>query len=169
MSSAAHRSTRWGLERAFGLNHVDSWLTHWKRPWCWEILKAGGEGDDRGWDGWMASLTPWTWVWASSRSWWWTGRPGMLQSMGLQRVRHDWATELNWTMWRALTAQEEQFWWTGWEIHLFGVCPRENGTKGSETVTSEFFYKRKVRNRQVAERESVFILNVDVGQIRAYL
>ena len=55
------------------------------------------------------------------------------------------------------------------EIYLFGVCPRENGRKGSETVTSEFFYKRKVRNRQVAERESVFILNVDVGQIRAYL
>ena len=72
-------------------------------------------------------------------------------------------------MWRALTAQEEQFWWTGLEIYLFGVCPRENGRKGSETVTSEFFYKRKVRNRQVAERESVFILNVDVGQIRAYL
>ena len=66
-----------------------------KRPWCWEILKAGGKGDDRGWDSWMASLTPWTWVWASSRSWWWTGRPGMLQSLGSQRVGHDWTTELN--------------------------------------------------------------------------
>ena len=53
-------------------------LTHWKRPWCWERLKAGGEGDDRGWDGWMASLTWWTWVWARSRSWWWTGKPGLL-------------------------------------------------------------------------------------------
>ena len=61
-----------------------------------ERLKAGGEGDDRGWDGWMASPTQWTWVWASSRSWWWTGRPGVLQSMGSQRVGHDWATELNW-------------------------------------------------------------------------
>ena len=61
-----------------------------------EKLKAGGEGDDRGWDGWMASLTWWTWVWASSGSWWWTGKPGMLQSMGLQRVRHNWATKLNW-------------------------------------------------------------------------
>ena len=59
--------------------------------------KAGGEGDDRGWDGWMASLTQWTWVWASSASWWWARKPGMLQSMGLQRVRHDWVTELNWT------------------------------------------------------------------------
>ena len=66
-------------------------------PWCWERLKAGGEGDDRGWDGWMASPTQWTWVWVNSGSWWWTGRPGMLQSMGSQRVRHDWATELNWT------------------------------------------------------------------------
>ena len=72
-------------------------LTHLKRPWCWEVLRAGGEGDDRGWDGWMASPTQWTWVWVNSRSWWWTGRPGILQFMGSQRVRHDWATELNWT------------------------------------------------------------------------
>ena len=72
-------------------------LTHWKRPWCWEGLGAGGEGDDRGWDGWMASPTQWTWVWINSRNWWWTGRPGMLQFMGSQRVGHDWANELNWT------------------------------------------------------------------------
>ena len=71
-------------------------LSLWKRPWCWERLKAGGEWDDRGWDGWMASLTQRTWVWASSRSWWWTGKPGILQPMGSQRVKHDWATELNW-------------------------------------------------------------------------
>ena len=69
---------------------------HWKRLQCWERLKAGGEGGNRGWDGWMASPTRWTWVWASSGIWWWTGKPGMLQSMGSQRVRHDWATELNW-------------------------------------------------------------------------
>ena len=62
--------------------------------WCWERLKTGGEGDNRGWDGCMASLTWWTCVWVSSGSWWWTGKPGVLQSMGLQRVRHDWATEL---------------------------------------------------------------------------
>ena len=72
-------------------------LTHLKRPWCWERLKAGGEGDDRRWDGWMVSMTQWTWVWVDSRSWWWTGRPGVLRFMGSQRVRHDWATELNWT------------------------------------------------------------------------
>ena len=70
-------------------------LTHEKRPWCWERLRAGGEGDNRGWDGWMALLTQWTWVWVSSGSWWWTGKPGVLQSMGLQRVGHHWATELN--------------------------------------------------------------------------
>ena len=68
-----------------------------KRPWCWERLKAGGKGDNRGWDTWMASPTQWTWVWVNSRSWWWMGRPGMLLSMGSQRVWHDWATELNWS------------------------------------------------------------------------
>ena len=70
-------------------------LTHLKRSWYWEGLGAGGEGDNRGWDGWMASLTRWTWVWVDSGSWWWTGRPGVLQFMGSQRVRHDWAIELN--------------------------------------------------------------------------
>ena len=71
-------------------------LTRWKTPWCWERLRAG-EGEDRGWDGRMASLTWWTSVWATSRIWWWTGKPGVLQSMGWQRIGHDWATELNWT------------------------------------------------------------------------
>ena len=71
-------------------------LTHWKRPWCLERLKAEGEGDDRGWDSWMASLMWWTWVWVSSGSWWWTGKPGVLQSVRSQRVQHDWVTELNW-------------------------------------------------------------------------
>ena len=80
-------------------NALATWckeLTHWKRPWHWERLKVG-EGDGRGWDGWMASPTQWTWVWVNSGSWWWTGRPGMLKSMGSQRVGHDWMTELNWT------------------------------------------------------------------------
>ena len=71
-------------------------LTHWKRPWWWERLREGGEGDNREYDGWMASPTQWTWVWVDSRIWWWTGRPGVLQFMGSQRVGHDWATELNW-------------------------------------------------------------------------
>ena len=60
-------------------NSLATWceeLTHLKRPWCWERLKAGGEGDNRGWDGWMASPVQWTWVWVNSGSWWWTGRPG---------------------------------------------------------------------------------------------
>ena len=71
-------------------------LTHLKRPWWWKILKGGGEGDDRGWDCWIASLTQWTWDGVSYGSWWWTGKSGMLQSMGSQRVGHDWETELNW-------------------------------------------------------------------------
>ena len=81
-------------------NTLATWceeLTHLKRPWSWERLKAGGEGENRGWYGWMASPTQWTWVWVNSGSWWWTGRPGMLRFMGLQRVRHDWVTKLNWT------------------------------------------------------------------------
>ena len=79
-------------------NTLATWyeeLTHWKRPWSWERLKVGGEGDDRRWDGWKASLTQWAWVWVSSGSWWWTGKPDVLQSMGSQRVGHDWVTELN--------------------------------------------------------------------------
>ena len=73
-------------------------LTHWKRPWCWEGLGAGGEANNRGWDGCMASPTRWAWVWVNSGSWWWTGRPGVLWFMGSQRVRHDWVTELtDWT------------------------------------------------------------------------
>ena len=71
-------------------------LTLLKRPWCWERLRAGGEGDERGWYGWMASPTRWTWVWVDPRSWWWTGRPGVLWFMGSQRVWHDWVTGLNW-------------------------------------------------------------------------
>ena len=68
-----------------------------KRPWCWEGLGAGGEGDDRGWDGWMASSTRWTWVWVNSGNWWWTGRPGVLWFMG--RKESDTTEWLNWTEW----------------------------------------------------------------------
>ena len=73
------------------------WPPHakWKSPWCWDGLAAGGEGDDWGWNGWMASLTQWIWVWVNSRSLWWTGRPGVLRFMESQKVGHDWETELN--------------------------------------------------------------------------
>ena len=80
-------------------NTLATWckeLSHLKRPWCSERLRAGGERDDKGWDDWMASPTQWIWILVNSRSWWWTGRPGMLHFMGLQRVGHDWTTELNW-------------------------------------------------------------------------
>ena len=81
-------------------NTLATWCeepSHWEISWCWERLRAGGEGDGRWWDGYMASPTRWTWVWVNSGSWWWTGRPGMLLFMGSQRVGHDWVTELNWT------------------------------------------------------------------------
>ena len=68
---------------------------NWKRPWCWEGLRVGGEGDNRGWDGWMASPTRWTWVWANCGNWWWTGKPGVLQSMGFKET--DTTEGLNWT------------------------------------------------------------------------
>ena len=74
--------------------HAKSWLFG-KISDAGERLGAGGKGDDSGWDGWMASLTWWTWVWVNSGRWWWTGRPGVLQFMGSQIVGHDWATELN--------------------------------------------------------------------------
>ena len=75
--------------------HAKSWLIG--KDWCWEGLGAGGEGDDRGWDGWMASLTRWTWVSVNSGRWWWTGRPGVLRFMGSQKVRHDWETDMIWS------------------------------------------------------------------------
>ena len=83
------------LERLMlNLQYLATWCketTHWKRPQCWGRLKAGGKGDDGGWDGWMASQTQWTWVWVNSRRWWRTGKAGVLQSMGSQKVRGDWA------------------------------------------------------------------------------
>ena len=86
-----------GLMLKLKLHILATWceeLTHLKRPWCWEILKAGGEGDDRGWDDWVASPIQRTWVWVNSRRWRWTGSPGVLWFMGSQRVGHDCTTEL---------------------------------------------------------------------------
>ena len=107
-------------------------LTHWKRPWCWKRLKVG-EGDDRGWDGWMASQTRWIWVWASSGSWWWTGKPGVLQSVGLQGVGQDWATELN----KAFESKFSAKWghdlqptWLSWE-HKRWQAHREHSVNAS--------------------------------------
>ena len=85
-------------------NTLATWckeLTHLKSPWCWERLSAG-EGDDRGWDGWMVSPTQWTWVWVDPGSWWWTGRPGVLWFMGSQRLGHSWAIEL--TDWQTMVS-----------------------------------------------------------------
>ena len=86
-------------------NTLATWckeLTHWKRPWCWARLKAGGEGDNKGWDGWMASPTWWTWVWASSGSWWWTGKPGVLYCSPWGHKELDMTEWLNWVEWLTL-------------------------------------------------------------------
>ena len=101
-------------------------LTHWKRLWCWKRLKAGGEGDDRGWDGWMASLTQWTWVWVNSGSWKWTGRPGVLPSMRSQRVRQ--TERLHFT-----STQVEKGSWTCDQISMdlsIVICKMGNSLRG---------------------------------------
>ena len=110
-------------------NTLATWceeLTHLKRPWCWERLRVRGEGDNGGWDGWMPSLTQWTWVWVNSGCWCWVGRPSVLQSKRSQRVKHDWATVLKWTEPESFY---ENFWrisgpWTGIiaDINLHRNC-----------------------------------------------
>ena len=100
---------------SWNANTVATWwggLTHLKRPWCWERLKVGGEGDDRGWDGWMASPTEWTCVWVNSGNWWWIGRRGVLRFMGSQRVGHIWATD--WISEGGHRGQPGQVSWVRW-------------------------------------------------------
>ena len=99
--------------------------THLKRPWCWESLKTGGEGDNRGWGGWIVSSTRWTWVWASSGRWWRTGKPGFLSSTGLQTVGHDWATE------------QQQFPFHRWRLlNVFQLLSTQNSNQSSKKAQS---------------------------------
>ena len=112
-------------------------LTHCKRLWCWEGLWAGGEGDNRGWDGWMASLTWWTWVWVNSGSWWWTGRPGVLRFMGSQRVGHDWPTELKWMI--QLHCKEFKVGCLQ-QYSEFSKVQAEDPFKGLQTFFKEIFF-----------------------------
>ena len=113
-------------------NTLATWceeLTYWTRSQSWERFKGGGKGDDRGRDGWMASPTQWTWVWASSGRWWRTGKPGVLQSMGPQRVGHNWACKCITTMgclnidlkemreWdKYISEFKTQYTWTIWQV-----------------------------------------------------
>ena len=126
-------------------------------------IGAGKEGDNRGWDGWITSLTRWTWVWVKSGSWWWTGRPGMLQFMGSQRVRHDWTTELNWTdnddggegdnrgwdgwmaspsRWTWVWASSRCWWWTGKPgmLQSMGSQRVGHGMSSWKTRTTDFCF-----------------------------
>ena len=119
-------------------------LTHWRRPWCWEGLGAG-EGDDRG-DGWMASLTGWTWMWVNSGSWWRTGRPDVLWFLGSQTVGHDWATELNWTLqlW-SWVVTAEAVWLT--KPQIFTIWPFR------ERVWTSLKYPRAVATQRVSRND----------------
>ena len=140
---------------------MKSWLIGKDPDTDWERLRAGGEGDDRGWDGWMASPTQWTWVWVNSGSWWWTGRPGVLWFMGSQRVRHDWVTDLNWTNITILNSKiqlcirlispESRLW--GWDLHaklILGNAPKNYNTAGLQhcscNVTSELRPENNMRS-----------------------
>ena len=138
-------------------NIITEVLTHWKRPWCWERLRAGGEGDDRGWDGWMASPTHWTWDWVNSWSWWWAGKPGVLRFMGSQRVGHDWVTNLNWwrtrseSSWRWLTSPD-----FNWVVKKATQIRNSQNMKTKESV----FYKpgskkkKKLKNQKCKKRKN---------------
>ena len=113
-------------------NTLATWckeLTHLKRPWCWEGLRAGGEGDNRGWDGWMASPTQWTWVWVDPSSWWWIGRPVVLQFMGLQWVGHDCGAELIFSMVPQSIWESPGKILSGWSIYRYNPMTNKNGLK----------------------------------------
>ena len=129
-------------------------LTHWKRLWCWEGLGAGGEGDYRGWGGWMASLTWWTWVWVNSGSWWWTGRPGVLQFMGSQRVGYDWETELNWTKTERLSM---------WRVKCFILFNSGQKTKGEWECT--WVFGPPIWYQTLISRDAVRRMKIKIMQI----
>ena len=127
-----------------------------ERPWCWERLTVEGAGNDREWDSWMASLMRWTWFWVNSGSWWWTERPGVLQSMGSQRVGHNWVTELNWRS-MGLYIQSE-----GWGTGISGyrifykegnsgeawlVCLRNSRKTNLARLRTEWKQIRVLRNK----------------------
>ena len=120
-----------------------------EKPWCWEGLGAEGEGDDRGWDGWMASPTLWTWVWVNPWSWWWTGRHGVLRFMGSQRVGHDWATELHWTECGSAWSQGE-----GCKVHFpYQRCELRKDLRGDSSLSC-YWWEARHSGRWPNESES---------------
>ena len=131
--------------------------TDWKSPWCWERLKAGGEGDNRWWDGWMESPTQWMWVWGkvqelvNSR----TGMPGVLQSMGSQRVRQSWATELNWPPSPAPPYRQRSF--------VYKVPSKKNLTKNTSVVSLDFFFFFCLWNSHFHDSEPMALEMVTFG------
>ena len=135
------------------LQYLATWckeLTHWKRAWCWERLNVGGEGNDRGWDTWMASPTLWMSVWVNSWSWWWTGRPGVLRFTGSQRVGHDWATELNWSSRLPLLHSQVCFIPKSAST-LLSLCRNHKLSSWKTKSTSFFLLKRRKRQEFIEE------------------
>ena len=113
---------------------MKNWLI-WKDPGAWEWLKVRGDRDDREWDGWKTSPTQWTWVWVSSGSWWWTGEPGVLQSMGSQRIGHDWPAELNWTEGQPPPWSYKKIILTSFQISMSPELPRSTMQRNSYSLT----------------------------------
>ena len=120
-------------------------LTHWKRPWCWERLRAGGVGDDRGWDDWVASPTQWTWFWTNSRREWRAGKPGGLQSMRLQRVGHGLATEQQ----KILRMSKLRLWWAESLAVGWGLDPASPGIRPSQDMSSKIKIKKWAPYRDI--------------------
>ena len=112
--------------------------TLWKRPWCWERLKAR-EVDDRGWDGWMASPTQWTWVWAGSGRWWRTGKPGVLQSMGFPRVGYNLETEHQKMLWAE---------WCPLNFCIFKSYPPHRPVLQNVTLWGDMVFKEDIKLKQ---------------------
>ena len=143
-------------------SHAKNWL-FWKEssPWCWGRLRAGGQGDNRGWDGWMASPTQWTWVWVNSGSWWWTGRPDVLQFMGSQRVRHDWATELNWTF----TSGKSRHWpwYSSWVSCSLGISNTHSHHQGHPMYSNKYTYLGLISKSQLLRK------SVNNNQLNSFL
>ena len=125
-------------------NTLATWCresTLWKRPWCWERLRAGKEGDDRGWDGWMASPTQWAWVWANSGRQWRTGKPGALQFMGSQRVNHDQMTQQNKTIHQGVNISYQSCVALGWNHQSLCILHRSLDTGRSNDIGKGSFWR----------------------------
>ena len=148
-------------------NTLATWceeLTHLKRPWCWERLRAGGEGDNRGWDDWMASLTQWTWFWVNSGSWWWTGRPGMLPGV----AKSNWTTELNWI---SHYLEHSNLVWNNFEKNYISFIwnSRTNKTNLSRKILEQCPWQWEQGNKNILLTNGMFCIMLGLGCIAVFI